>query len=142
MGHPDWGDSDGQFEDFGLELPIFVDLDTAAGDGELESSWSAGAGVHVENAFVAADFRFVAVTVEDCGESGCCGIEIDLVDVVEHVEIAAAEGCYFGLWEFGAGAVSIDITPDGGHWGNFRELAEDFGVAYVAEVQDVVGACE
>ena len=37
-----------------------------------------------------------------------------------------------GLSQTGAGAVGVDVTADGGDWGDFRQLTEDFRVAYVA----------
>jgi len=136
----------GQGEDFGLDLPIFVNDDLAAGDGELEAAWAAGAGVEVENAFVMADLWFVGMAIEDCRKSCGCGVEIELMHVVEQVEgnfrIGAGQRDYFGFGELGAGAVGVDVAADGGDWGDGCELAEDFRVAYVAEMQDVVGACQ
>ena len=79
----------GQLEDFSRQLSIFMDRNSRAGDGELESPWSAGAGVHIENAFVLADFGFVAVAVDYGGEARGCRVEIELMDVVKHVEVMA-----------------------------------------------------
>lgn len=89
-----------------------------------------------------ADFWFVGVAVEDCGESGGSGVEVEVLDVVKEIEVAAGEGDYFSGGESGAGALGVDVAANGGDGGDLGELAEDFGVAYVAEVEDVVGAFE
>jgi len=113
-----------------------------AGDGEVESSRAARARVYIEDAFVAADFRFVAVAVKDAAEACGGGIEVELADVVEQVEVVVGERDDLGCRQEGTGAMCVDVAADGGDWGDFGESAEDFRVADVAEVEDVVGAFE
>lgn len=135
----------GRYREFyysGVEGAEFRDGQVGAGDGEVESSRAARARVYIEDAFVAADFRFVAVTVKD-GTEACGGwVEVELLDVVEQVEVMVGERDDFGCRQEGTGATCIDVAADGGDWGDFGEGAEDFRVADVAEVEDVIGAGE
>ena len=68
--------TDGQLEDFCLQLPIFVKSDAAVADRQLEPPRTAGAGVHVKNVLPPVNLRLVRMTVKDCRKPCGRGIEV------------------------------------------------------------------
>jgi len=128
----------GQLEDSGLQLPILVDRDPTAGDGELEAARAAGAGVHVEDAFVSADLGFVTVAAEDACEACRCGVEVQLMHVVEQIEFFASEGDQLGLRQLRARPLRVDVAANRGEWRDVGQGFEDGRVAYVAEMQNMI----
>jgi hypothetical protein len=89
----------------------------------------------------------VGVAVEDDGEFGGGGIEVEGFEVVEHIEVEAGVGRVldendFGFGKFGAGAFAVDVAADGGDGGDFGELVEDGDFSHVTDVQNAVDAAE
>ena len=70
---------------------IPLNFEKADGDGQFEAARAAGAGVEVEHAFFRDEIGHVRVAVEDGGEFGCGRIEVEGLEVVEHVDVAAFE---------------------------------------------------
>jgi hypothetical protein len=117
------------------------------GDWKLEAARAAGAGVEVEHAFFRDEIGDVGVAVEDGGEFGGGGIEVEGFEVVQHVEVEAGVGRVFdeddfGFGELGAGAFAVDVAADGGDGSDFGELIEDGDFSYVATVENAVDALE
>ena len=75
-------------EDFCLGVRI-GDAEEGAGDGEVEASGAGGAWVEVEDSVAVFDGGFVGVAIDDCGDAGGLGVEVEVVYGVEHVEEAA-----------------------------------------------------
>ena len=75
-------------EDFGLRLTV-LDAEMSAADGEVEAAGASAAGVEVEDALVVLDRRLVRVTVENDGDSGGLGADVEGFAGVEHVDEAA-----------------------------------------------------
>ena len=84
----------------------------------------------------------MGVVVEDDADACGVGVKVEVVEVVEHVDEAAAEFHGFGGGEVGAGAGGVDVSADGSGGCDAAELGEDVGVAYVTGVQDVIDASE
>lgn len=87
------------------------------------------------------------MAVEDGGEFGGCGVEVERLEVVEHVEVEARarrvlDEDDFGLGQAGAGVAAVDVAADGGDGGDPGERVEDGDFAHVAEVEDAVDAAE
>jgi hypothetical protein len=82
------------------------------------------------------------VAVEDGGELACCGVKMQRLEVVKHVDVAAFDEGYFGFGELTARAFAIYVAADRGDGGDFLEDFQDGGFAYVAEVQDAFYALE
>ena len=62
------------------------DLQVGQADGELKASWAGAAGVEVENAAVFFDGGFVGVAAHDYVEAGAGWADVDLFEVVQHVD--------------------------------------------------------
>lgn len=138
-----WGERD----DFRLELPVFAECEQADSHRQIKPARAAGAGVEVEHAFLLDVIRDVSVAVEDGGKFGCGGVEVEGLEVVEHVEVEAGVGRIldeddFGLGELGAGAFGVDVAANGGYGSDFSEFVEDGNFSYVATVKDAVDARE
>jgi len=128
-----------------FEFAIFGGGEQADGDGQVEAAGAAGTGVEVEDAAFVGDAGYVGVAVKDGCESPGHGIEVEGLEVVEHVDVAGSmlwdfDGDDFGFGEFGAGAFAVDVAADGGYGGDFAEVFEDGDFAYVAEVEDALDA--
>jgi len=128
-------------EDFGLRLTV-LDAEMSAADGEVEAAGASAAGVEVEDALEVLNGRLVGVTVDDCGDAGCAGTEVEVLAGVEYVDQASGQLDGLGFGEEGAEAVGIDVAADGGDGGDAAECGQNVGVAHVAGVEDVVDSGE
>ncbi len=77
------------------------------------------------------------MAVDDHGDAGGLGVEVEVFAGMEHVDEAAGEFDGLGGREEGGGAVGVDVAADGGDAGDAGEGGEDGGVAYVADVKYV-----
>ena len=80
------------------------------------------------------------MAVDDDGHAGGLGANVEVFTGVDHVDQEAGKVEEFGGGKEGAGAVSVDVAADGGDGGDAGEGGQDFGVSYVAGVEDVVNA--
>ena len=87
------------------------------------------------------------MAVEDGGEFGGDGVEVEGLEVVQHVDIEAGVGWVFdennvGFGEAGARTIDVDVAADGRDGSDFGEIVEDGGFAHIAEVEDAVDTGE
>ena len=85
--------------------------------------------------------------MEDGGEFGGGGIEVESLEVVEHVDIEAGVGRVLnendvGLGQLGAGAFAVDVAADRGDGSDFGELVEYGDFANVTAMEDAIDAGE
>jgi hypothetical protein len=78
-----------QLDDLRLEISVRADREQAYRYRELEAAGAAGAGVEIEDSFFGEEIRDVGVAVQDGGEFARGGIEVEGIQVVEHVDVAA-----------------------------------------------------
>ena len=71
-----------QVDDVGV-YAVFVHLDNAERDGQFKTAGAAGAGVEIEHFLAVLDGGAMGVTVEDGGEFGGGGIEVEGAEVME-----------------------------------------------------------
>ncbi len=64
-------------------------VEEGVGDGEVEAAGAGAAGVEVEDSVAVLDGGLVGVAVEDCGDAGGVGVEVEVVDGVDEVDQAA-----------------------------------------------------
>jgi hypothetical protein len=121
---------------------VFVEGENTEGDWEMEAAGTAGAGVEVEHAISLVEVGDVGVAEEDDGEAGGGGVEVDGVEVVKEVDVAAFEEKDLGFREVGAGAHLVDVASDCGDGSNLGEVVEDGDCADVSEVEDAVNTGE
>jgi hypothetical protein len=143
--HFDSGDA--EVNDPRLQVSVGFDRQNSDGDGQLKAARAAGAGIEVEDAFLRDEIGNVSVAVKDSGEFGCGWIEMESLEVVQHVDVEAGVGRVFDEDDFGFGkfatdAFSVDVAANGGNGSDFGELVEDGDFSYVAAVQDTVDALE
>ncbi len=71
-------------------------------------------------------------------ESGCVGFQIELRQIVQHVDGNAAALDDVGRWQLAGPCGRIDIAADGGYGRDRRELLENLRRANVSRVNDVL----
>ena len=136
-----------QLDDLRLEISVRADREQAYRYRELEAAGAAGAGVEIENAFLRDVIRDVGMAVEDGGEFGGNGIEVEGLEVVEHIDVEAGVGRILdeddvGFGEAGAWTIDVDVAADCGDGSDFGEIIEDGYFSYVATVKNAVDARE
>lgn len=77
------------------------------------------------------------MTAENYTDARGLRMEIEVLEGVDHVDQAACEFDGLGGGEGGAGAGAIDVAANRHDGGDAAEFGEDFGVAYIAGVEDV-----
>ncbi len=77
-------------------------------------------------------------------EHGCklsrSWIKVERLQVVKHVDVAAANENDICFGQLAAGAVEVNVSADRGDWGNLLKLLEDGDLAHVAKVQNALDA--
>jgi hypothetical protein len=147
--NPDLSGSGGNAEmnEFGLQLSEHADGQQADCDRELEATRAAGAGIEIEHSLLRDEIGDVGVAVEDSGEFGCGGIEVQGFEVVKHVDVEAGVGRVldehdFGFGQLDAGTFAVDIAANGCDGSDLGELGQYRGIADVADMQDTVDTFE
>ena len=146
MDHFDSG-CDVEINDLRFQVTVGSDRQHSDCDRQIEAAGAAGAGVEVEDAFFRDEVRDVGMAVEDSGEFGGDGIEVEGLEVVQHVDVQAGVGRVFdeddvGFGEASARTIDVDVAADGLGGSNFGEFVEDGGFAHVAAVKNAVDAGE
>ena len=85
--------------------------------------------------------------MEDGGELGCRWIEVQRLEVVEHVEVETRvrrvlDENDVGFGQPGAGAFAVDVAADCRYRRNLLQSFKDRRSSYVATVEDAVDAGE
>ena len=75
-------------------------------------------------------------------ESGGFGIDVQLSQIVEHVNGNAADLKYIVLWQFARPSCFVDVAANNGDGGDGRKPVEDLGRAYVAGMNDAFAAAQ
>jgi hypothetical protein len=112
------------------------------GGGESESERAGAAGVDVPDSGAKLLRRCVAVAADDSPNAGGRGIEVELIDVVEHVEDGVLDFDDLGFWQALCPGVFVGIAADCGDRGDGCERFENVRSADVAGVDDAVGVAE
>ena len=114
---------------------------------KLEAARAAGAWVEVEDAFLRDEIRDVGMAMEDGCEFGGGGVEVEALEVVQHVDVEAGVGRVFdeddvGFGQPGAWAFAVDVAANGRYRRNLLQSLKDRRSAHVAEMEDAVDALE
>ena len=134
--------SRGEWDDFRFEPAILAHCQQPQCHREIEAAGAAGAGIEVENAVAAVEVGHVRVAEEDGGKFSGGGVQVQGLEIVEHVDIAAGDEGHFGLRQLAAGAFAVHVAADGGDGGDLAQILENGGLAHVAEVEDLLDAGE
>ena len=93
---------------------------------QFEAPRTCAAGIEVEHAVAHLLLRNVAVAGDHNLESGGFRLQIELREIVQHVDGNAADLDDFGLRQVCAPTRLVDIAADGGHGRDGCELLENF----------------
>lgn len=119
-----------------------LDTHSSHGDGQLEASWPGTAGVYKENAMLLLNRRAVRMAGDDSGKAGGTRVEVELVQVVQHVQPPTAYLDRGGGRDFGGAGESVVVAAYGRYRRNRRQRRENIRRADVAGVQDVLDPSE
>ncbi len=75
-------------------------------------------------------------------ESGGLRLEIELGEIVQHVDGNAGHFEYFGLGQLPSPRTLVDVAAYGGDWGNGRKSFENLRRADIAGMDDVIRTLE
>jgi hypothetical protein len=126
--------------EFGGGWVIFDKGKEGKGCGEREAFWTNAAGVEVEDSVAGGDGGLVGVAVDDRAHLGGLRIQVEVSQVMEHVDQMAVELEGFCGGKKCAVAVGVDVAADGGDWGDGAEGFENARVTDVAGVENVIDA--
>jgi hypothetical protein len=127
----------------GFGLPrCFEQVEARETDGQTEAARAGAARVYIKDAIARMGFGFVGVAVDDDLETGGLRVEVELFEIVEHVDGGACELQGLSERQGFCPGLGVDIAADGVERGDSTELIEDSWIADVAGVEDCVGALE
>jgi hypothetical protein len=112
------------------------------GDWELESPRPCAAGIEIEHAVARFLLGLVTVAGDHDVESGGFGLEIEAREIVQDIDGNAGELDDFGFGEFAGPCLLVDVASDRGDGGDGGEFVENFGIADVTGMNDVLRALE
>src|ERR1039458_4738344 len=134
--------SGGEWDNLRFEFTILVHRQQPHRNRQPKPPRAAGAGIEVEHALAAVEVGHVRVAEEHGGELSGGGVQVERVEVVEHVDVAAAEEENLRLRKLAARAVAVHIAADGGDRSDLAQILENGRLAHVAQVQNALDAGE
>lgn len=81
----------------------------------------------------------MAVSIDHSRESGGLGLQIELGDIVQHVNGKAAEFDDFRLRQLARPGACVDVPADGRNRRNLLQLLKNFGITHISGVNNVLG---
>jgi hypothetical protein len=112
------------------------------GDRKFEAAGTGAAGIEIEDDAACFLPGYVAMTGDDDFESGGFRVQVELRQIVQHVDGNAGKLNDCGLRQAASPVVfinvaAIDVAADGGYWGDGRECFENFRRPNVTSMNDV-----
>ncbi len=111
-------------------------------DRQVEAPRPGASRIEVEHAAASLDHRSMRVAGDDDIDAARCGVEIELVNVVQDMDSASAECNGNGVRVGSRPGSCIDIPPDCRDRRNPTKAIDDVGTTDVAGVNDVRDARE
>jgi len=134
-----------QVNDLGLKVSMRAalrDREQPHRHRQPEPPRPARARIEVEHAFLRIEVGHVGVAVQHRGKFGRRGIEVQGLQVVQHINVAVLDEDHLGFGQFGAGALAVHVAAHGGYRRDLGEFGEDGVLTDVAEVKDLIDAFE
>jgi hypothetical protein len=131
-----------QVENFSFQCFVMQDGEHPYCRAEIESFWTAGAGVEIKHALAMFDAGPVGVAVEHGGESRSDGVKVKRSDVVKKIKIVVLEIEDVSFRQTAAWAGAVNIAADCVDGSDMGQGFENCGAADVAQMEDVFDACE
>jgi len=91
----------------------FREVQAGYGNGQGEAPGAGAARVDIEDAFVPTGVGFMGVARDDDMEAGDFGIEVELAEVVEHVDQNVLDADDFGGWQGSSPGIAVHVAADG-----------------------------
>ncbi len=130
--------SRGEWDDLRFELAVLVHRQQPHRHRQLKPSRPARARIEVEHALAFVEVRHMRVAEEHGAKLPGCWVQVQRVQVVEHVDVAAIEKQDIGFRKFTAWAFAVHVPPNRGHRGDLGQLLQNRRLAHIAEVQDAL----
>ena len=126
-----------------LGLPgSFGEVEAGDSDGQGEAAGTGAARVDIEAAFVPTGVGFMGVAGDHDLEAGDFGIEVELAEVVEHIDQDVLDADDFGGWQGSSPGLGVHVAADGHDRRDASKSIKDGGVANVASVDDSLAALQ
>src|SRR5208282_5175150 len=109
---------------------------------QVETAWPGAAWIKIEDAIFLFDLRLMAVAVHHHAESASSQLQVELAEIMQHIDGNTAGFDDFGFRQSARPDVSVDVTADRGYGRDLRKRFEDFGGANVAGVEDAAGSAK
>ena len=126
-----------------LDLPgLLRELQAGDSDREMETLRARGTGVHVEHALSFDTDGFVRVAADHDLKTCRGGVEVEVVDIVQHVDSDAVRLRDCRGWQRIRPGVVVYVPSDCYYRGQSLQGFQDFRFAYVACMDDEAGTFE
>lgn len=129
------------FNNFTAHAAIF-DKQFAQAYRQLEASRTGAAGVEIEHSSTDFLLRNMAVAADHDGKSGGLRLDIELREIVQHMDENAGYFEHFGPGQLLCPCSFVNVPAYRGDWGNCRKNFNYFGRADVSSVDDVIRAAQ
>ena len=114
----------------------------AHADGKFETPRSSAAGIEIENAIPRLLPGHVAVAGNDHGESRGFGLQIELRQVVQHVDRNSSYFEHVSFWQPARPGAFVDIATHHPQRGDAGKFVKNFRGANIPGMNDGVGAAQ
>jgi len=130
-----------QWHDFSPN-PRSLDDQPSHADGQFEPPRPSAPGIEIKNAIARLVLGYVAVPINYCLESGGLRFEIELRKIVQHVNRDPSDLDYFRLRQLARPCCLVDVSANRGHGRDECKLVENFRIADIARVNDVLRSAQ
>jgi hypothetical protein len=121
---------------------LLGDFQQGEGHRQLKSTRPRTPRIQVEDSSVVVLAGLMGVAADDGAKAGGLRLEVEIVEIVEHEEMAAGGFHYRGERKFLRPGLRIHIAAHGKHRGDEFELRKNFGSAHVSRVKDELDTLE
>src|ERR1700728_206589 len=138
---------DAELNDLRPQVSVRINRQYTDGDGQFEAAWAAGPGIEIKHALLSVEIWHVRVAMEDCGKLPGSRVEVQGLQVVEHIEVDARlrrvlDEDDIGFGELAAGALGIYVAPDCRHWRDRFKFGKNGNLSHIAQMQNAFNALE
>jgi len=132
-----------QFEVNELDLPrCFEQLEAGDGGGKGEAAGAGAARIYIKHAIAQVRVGFVGVARDDNVEARGFGVEVEILEPVQHVDGSVGEFDDLGQRERACPGFRVHVAAYSMDRGDGLKLFEDGEIADIAGVEDGAGPFE
>ena len=108
----------------------------------METAWAGAAWIEIQHAVLLFDLGLMAVTVDDHAESGGFRLQVELREIMKHVNRNASGFDNFGHGQPLRPGLGVDIAADRGNGRDFRQRLQNFRSTNVAGVENALRSAQ